>query len=223
MMKRILSALIVLLLLSALTLTAFAAETLDPSRRGSISITMIYRGDRVPGGTMTLYRVAELDGAAFQYTEEFQDCEIPLDDLSNPRLAEELARMVRMNSLEGTTNRINNRGNVSFTDLEIGVYLLVQRDAAPGYNRISPFLVSVPGRENDSYIYDVNASPKIELEPKPTKPTEPPTESTTPPGDKLPQTGQNNWPVPALASGGLLLIGLGLCLRSNSKKKAHEE
>ena len=46
-------------------------------------------------------------------------------------------------------------------------------------------------------------------EPKPTKPKPDP--------GKLPQTGQLNWPVPVLATLGLLLLVAGIFLRSGKK------
>lgn len=70
-------------------------------------------------------------------------------------------------------------GEIAFTGLELGLYLLVQHKAAKGYETAAPFLVSVPMEEDGVLRYDVDASPKVELEknrnPPPPRPLHPPT------------------------------------------------
>lgn len=229
MKKRILSALCAILMLGVFSTTVFAVEVPDFDRKGSIDITMSYQGEAVPGGTLTLYRVADVvedDGSYYYaYTSAYADCEVPVDDASSARVAAALADIVSEKSLEGNTQTISTQGEVLFSDLEIGLYLLIQEEAAPGYNVVAPFLVSVPGGDSGGYVYDVDASPKLELVPEPTEPptqppTEPPTEPSMPP--ELPQTGQTQWPVPVLALSGLLLVVLGLVLRTSGRKKSYE-
>lgn len=222
MKKRILLALCAVLLIGSLTVTTHAAQIPDYDRLGSISITMTYRDQIVPGGTLTLYRVADIHvdngDHSFFYTEEFAGCEIPLDDLSKSDIPTALAKIVKDNSLKGITKTIDQEGKVTFEELPLGLYLLVQLKAAPGYKALSPFLVSVPRNDDGSYIYDVDASPKLSLEPAPTNP---PTQPTKPPS--IPQTGQNKWQVPALAIGGLFLIGLGMTLCRGGRRKSYEK
>lgn len=219
MKKSLIFALCCALLLSVLSISALAVEVPDYDRKGSISITMTYQGEVVKGGSLTLYRVADVahdnGNYFFEYTSDFAGCEVPVDDPSTSRIAEALAKIVKDKSLKGTVKSISSKGEVTFPDLEIGLYLLIQTRAATGFNAVSPFLVSVPGRENESYVYDVDASPKVELEPKPT--TEPP--ETTKPSDKLPQTGQLNWPVPVLFVVGLIFVVLGSYMQRSGRKK----
>lgn len=105
-------------------------------------------------------------------------------------------------------------GEIAFTGLDLGLYLLVQHKAAKGYETAAPFLVSVPMEEDGVLRYDVDASPKVELEkePEPTSTTPP-----APPDPRLPYTGQLNWPVPVLTVLGLGLLALGLALRRKSR------
>ena len=223
MMKRILSLLCALMLLTLLALPA-GAEVVDTTKRGSIAIQMKHDGKAVPGGELTIYRVAEISGNAYRYLPDYASCQIPLDDLSSAKLPTTLAALVKLKNLQGTMGTIDANGRIKFSDLETGLYLIVQTKAAEDFYPINPFLVTLPGVKNGNYVYDVDASPKLELQPKPeetTKPTEtttPPT--TTTPGTYIPQTGQTNWPIPALTAGGLFCIGLGWCLR---KKKTYEK
>lgn len=189
--KRLLAILMNAALIGAYSGTALAHDVPDESRRGSIHITM-HQGDKaVGGGTLTLYRVGAVHEDEGNYdfvlTGDFAACTASLDDIQSSALADSLARYAGERSLRGTEKVIASDGTVTFTDLELGLYLLVQNRAADGYNAAAPFLVSVPMMEDGTYIYDVNASPKTELETAPPKPDNP---SGSSPTEKLPQTGQ---------------------------------
>lgn len=212
MAKRILSLLCAIALLAVLVLPAAAVDT---TKRGSISVAMVYDKKPVPGGELTIYRVAEASGSSFRYLPDYKSCEVPLDDITSPQLPAALAALVKTKNLPGTAKTIDNQGKIKFSDLETGLYLVVQTKAADGYNAVSPFMVSVPGVVNGAYVYDVDASPKLELEKAPTTPT------TTPSGD-LPQTGQTQWPVPVMVVFGVFLVALGWYLCASDKRKDHE-
>lgn len=221
MKRTVVSALSILLLLCVLTAQVFAAVP-DLNRTGSISITMTYRGEVVPGGSLTLYRVAEIqkkNSADYSYAllEAYAASGVSLENLNDSALAKTLADYTAANGIAGTKLQIDAEGKISFPELQLGLYLLVQEDAAEGYAKVAPFLVSVPAMENGVYVYDVDGSPKLSLE---LAPTDPPPETTQPP--KLPQTGQIQWPIPVLTVGGLLLITLGAYLCTNAKKKSDE-
>ena len=73
-------------------------------------------------------------------------------------------------------------------------YLLVQQQAANGFEKMDPFLVSLPMVEDGTYIYQVDASPKLEIE-----------KAEVPP--KQPKTGDTTSSAPYVA-----LAGLSLCI-----------
>lgn len=224
MRRRFLFAALVILLAGMLPFTALAAEVPDHDRQGSISITMSCQAEAVPGGSLTLYRVAEVYEAngdfGFRYTDAYAQCGIALY-VESAETAEKLAQFTAEKKITGTKQTIDKDGKVSFKNLEIGLYLLMQEDAAEGYEPASPFLVSVPGIEDGRYVYDVDASPKLELEKAPTETTVPPT--TKPPKPpKLPQTGLVQWPIPVLAISGILCLVLGWYFQLSGKKKDNE-
>lgn len=195
MKRRILCALSVLMMLCVLTITAYGVEVPDLSRTGSISVDMIYDGKAVPGGNLILYRVAEvhLENEAdysFVYTGDYADCQLSLDNLSASTTARDLADYTAEQSIQGVTIEIDDKGHAEFPDLELGLYLLVQDEAADGFHAVNPFLVTVPGRHGETYTYDVDASPKLDLHIVPTEipeeydePTEPTTEPEEPDKD----------------------------------------
>lgn len=223
----------------------YAHEVPDASREGSVSVAMTYDGTAVAGGTLTLYqagKVCEDDGSyGFALTEAFAKSGVSLDNPESSELAESLAAYVSVNEITASrTVKIGDDGRAVAADLELGLYLVVQSEAAAGYKAVEPFLVSVPMYENGTYIYDVDASPKLSIltkevpvptEPvtptKPATPTKPGTPGkttvpSTPARTTLPQTGQLNWPVPVLAVLGLCLFLLGWGMRFGKKETSYE-
>lgn len=164
--KRLAAVLAALTLLVWCAAPAFALEVVDLSRTGSIKVSLYdsETSEAVGGGTLTLYRVAKVqkDNAnlSFVYTNGFEDCGVELGDLSEGELAGRLAEKIAATA-ESTTVEISDFGAAEFGDLEVGLYLVVQATAAENYNVINPFLVSVPIQENGSYVYDVDALPKV--------------------------------------------------------------
>lgn len=221
MIKRIAALIIAVLMIFASSLCAFAHDVPDYDRAGSITIKLSYDGKPVHGGSLTIHKVgyvAEDDGDFFfRFTEDFEECEIPITELSSSELPKELEKIVKEKGLEGITKRVGSDGKVKFENLEIGLYLVVQKTASFGFSKINPFLVSVPAYDGEYYVYDVDASPKVELEPKPHEPEEPPEEPDKP-DDKLPDTGLTNWPVPVMAVLGIILICTGIILRRAERK-----
>lgn len=191
--KRLAAVLAALTLLVWCAAPAFALEVVDLSRTGSIKVSLYdsETSEAVGGGTLTLYRVAKVqkDNAnlSFVYTNGFEDCGVELGDLSEGELAGRLAEKIAATA-ESTTVEISDFGAAEFGDLEVGLYLVVQTTAAENYNVINPFLVSVPIQENGSYVYDVDALPKVGTAAK--KTPEPPDKPDTPdkPDEENPNT-----------------------------------
>lgn len=242
--KRISALLLAFLLWESIPAMAYARQLPDATREGTISITMTYDGAAVSGGALTLYQVGQVweeDGdQRFVLTADFAESGILLDDISSPGLAELLAEYASRQRLDGEETEIGGDGRAAFGGLALGLYLVVQTQAADGYEAIAPFLVSVPIYEDGTYLYEVDATPKMGIlteaaDPEPTIPEPTAPEPTTPaptvpetapsetagteiitPGPTpptLPQTGQLNWPVPALAVLGLCLFLAGWMLR----------
>lgn len=209
MTKRLFSILTALLLILCLPVTALA-------QTGSIEVTMKLGDKTVSGGTLTAtlvgyigedYSFRRLDG------EELTD----ISSTSAPGKLKDFAdKYCKDHLMTSMTVAIGKDGKAKFENLGLGLYLITQKKAAPGYNKISPFLVSVPYNDDGEYKYNISINSKSEPEKvSPEKPHKP-----GKPSDKLPQTGQLNWPVPVLAAGGLLLMVVGYLLQR--EKKHHE-
>ena len=238
MFQRISVLILALMLLCGMSITAFAAAdspSLDWSMSGNSSITVEMKddsGSAVTDGTLTLYQVALLEqddgNVVYTLTDAFSASGVSLDDVSenSSSLASELSGYVAENSSITGTAVKNTSGTVVFEGLELGLYLIVQTTQSEGYYTVNPFVVSVPLDEDGSWIYNVDASPKVGvLTPVPEETvatTDSPTETTakTGTGLKLPQTGQLFWPIPVLAAAGAVLLMTGYLVTRNERKKA---
>lgn len=223
--KRLLVLVAAAVLICTMSMSAYANDVLDTNEKGSIHMIMQYEDKAVPGGTLTLYHVGDIlendEGDTFVLTDAFAESGESLENIQSARLAKQLAQYAKDHNIKGTEKKIDSKGSVLFSGLSTGLYLIIQTKAADGYNAAEPFLVSVPMQENGVYIYNVDASPKIELFREPeTTPTKTPEVPSKP---MLPQTGQLNWPVPVMVVLGLILFSAGWTLRCGKKKGSYEK
>ena len=205
---------------------SFAAETIDLDRTGFLSLNIHYEGKPVQGGDVRLYYVAGIevrDGYHYKLVDKLQGNDFDLENISDPDLAVKMQEAVEKAGIEGTLKEFDENGFVKFENLPLGLYLVVQETAAKGFEKLNPVLVSIPMYEDGTYVYDVDASPKLTLKKTGDDSSVPPKESSVPnpPTPKhLPQTGQLNWPVPVLAALGILFLLIGVILLRVRRKNA---
>ena len=229
MKRRIICALAAAVLAVSMPITAFAHNMIDWSQNGngSIRIHLDYAPETEDCGSLMILQVGVVEeengNCAFVPTEAFDGAWKTGTDLQDPALSEALADQLTEQNLSGVIVNVQMDGTILLENLEFGVYLVMQDRAAAGYGVINPFLIGVPNLEDGVYTYRVDASPKVSPEPLPTEPsapTEPP--PTRPTGPNLPQTGQNNWPIPVMAAAGLLMFTMGWSLCFRDRKERHE-
>ena len=143
------------------------AEEFDPSKIGSISVTLIEQKQNEPivGAELSVYYVAtamlDADGnLIYDYTEDFKQFDTAIDDTS---LAEKLDTFVSQHSVPSTKMTTNSEGTALCNELPLGLYFVKQTGAVEGFAPCTPFLVTVPNEKNGEYVYEVNASPKTEV------------------------------------------------------------
>lgn len=232
---------LVALLMAALAL-GFARPAMA-AEEGRITITQHDPSQRaIGGGKAAIYQVGVINGSSYQYVGDFASIG---DDLTShipndpdkgkvdSSYLDRLEAIAKQSSGPLQTADIDSRGVATFSNLQPGVYLMVQAEAAPGYNSFDRFLVTIPWYGKDQTDpYHVNASPKLDpvtttssstpsSGPGTTTPTSgtttPTSDTTTPasdvtpaePGGTLPQTGQLWWPVAVLAVAGVALFLVG--------------
>ena len=216
------------LVLSCLSVTAFAHEVPDLTKDGTITLTIIYEEKELSGGQLELYRVGDIkedDGNYFFALDAaYGGSALTEEDLNDPDLAANIGKTIADTNADNDADTDADTiapvatadikdGAAVFSDVEPGLYLVYQKTATPGFEAMSPFLISMPNFVDGKYETEVSAVPKVGLE------TVPPPAVTVP---SLPQTGQLNWPIPVLAVLGFALVVVGIVLKTR-KKATYEE
>lgn len=169
--------------MSLMTMTAFADQTtsvatIDESKNGSATLTIhkyAYDGtgskgtgsesDNVPddaeelaGAGFTIYKVVDMDGLDTYYG-------------TNPTALPNVSTYAENGAVKaayastrvGDEKVTNSTGVVTFTGLELGIYLVVETTKPDAVSTaMSPFLVSIPMTtvDGESWLYDVHVFPK---------------------------------------------------------------
>lgn len=197
--------------------SVFAAGYFDGSDRlGSISFDFNVADVTVESGSVELRMVAFWNDEikSLQWCDDYVGAGLSLDDLFKDQAAAALLAYAEANELPFDTIEVQPDGTAKAEELALGVWLVSQSEPFAGCETMLPALISIPMEIDGEWIFDVEATPK--LEPLVEETTVPTTEA--PPPD-LPPTGQVNWPVPLLLLGGVFLILLGICLH---KERRHE-
>ena len=164
--RKILICLMTALLMLSLV-TTVSAETVDPLKTGTVSVTLTEQTDKTPivGAELSIYYIAFVDLNAegqlsYWFTSTFEASGYAIDD---PDLAKKLEGYLVMNPVPAITAYTDEQGTAVFQDLPAGLYLVRQTVSVAGYAPCTPFLVTVPMTDADGYVYQVNATPKTEV------------------------------------------------------------
>ena len=167
MRHKIISVFLTAWILFMMPLTTFAQD-FDSDRVGSISVILMDQDGKVPisGAELSIYHVATVslnskNNLSYTFTDVFEDCGAALND---PALSAKLDAFVKEHSVSAGKLVTDAHGNVTFTDLPLGLYFVKQANTVAGYAPCTSFLVTVPNYNTDGYVYDVNASPKTDIE-----------------------------------------------------------
>ena len=161
--------------------------------RGSVQVNLEIGDLPAINGAVTLYQVGTKAEHGYQITEEFGGGMVAQEEVTSDKLAMWLAESA---DERGATLLLDADGNAVFSDLEEGLYLLVQTERIDGFYPINPILLTVP----DENCPDV----KIRREPVPVI-------------TELPKTGQS--PLPFLGILGMILSSAGLLICAGKEKK----
>ena len=191
---------------AAVSGTAQALETLDPDRSCSLTLSCAYDGAPIEGMALRLYRTADVSARGkYTLTPSYAGSGAALDALhtaaETKAAAAALKTHIDRNALVPDAEAVSGPdGSAAFPALRPGLYLLriepLRTDA--GRYTCETALVALPGTNGDGgWDYERTVYPKLSFGPNP--------------GDLL-STGMLQWPVPALAFAGVVLLGIGLVL-----------
>ncbi len=172
-----------LLLLCSSSRTALAASpsSIHPEAAGSIRLTIqdADGAEAATDGEAAVYLVAGLaeNRSSWVFSDAFADCGETIEDPGSAGLAKFLADYAEEKEITVTAVTAVENGEAVFTELPVGLYLVVQTEASSGFSPFSPFLVTLPQDGGEEWIYDIDASPKTQTERIPEEDTEPRGES----------------------------------------------
>ena len=167
MRNKVISFCLLAWILAALPLTV-NAQQLDNSLKGSVSVTLVSQdGEKVlEGAVLSVFYVATVEAdengkLCYTYTDVFAECGTALDD---PELIAALDVFVAGKDLASRKMVTDSMGNAVCEDLPLGLYFVQQSRAVEGFAPCAPFLVTVPIQTEAGFDYDVDASPKTDVE-----------------------------------------------------------
>ncbi len=175
-MKQLMIILLAQIMALMMCVPVFAAEhddrQPDYTRTGSVAVDITTaKGEAVSGGTLTAYLVADAVGKdgdnTFVLMEDFKDSGLDLsaigtEENGSPKLAAAAAEYAAKNGIAGKTAAVDEKGHAVFSELTLGLYVIVQAEPADGYEPVKPFAVTVPCWDGTKLVYDVTANPKPE-------------------------------------------------------------
>ena len=168
MRKQIVRFAIVLLVLWILCTLSVVAAPPGIDRSCRLSLQYAHDGEALNGAEVSVYRVAEacVDGT-FQKVAPFDTYAVSIHDIITPDAWKTLAvtlegYVVDDGVIPTETNLTNAEGNVVFTDLSTGLYLVrgVTVSTENGIVTFDSFMVYLPALQGEQYLYEVEATPK---------------------------------------------------------------
>ena len=171
----------------------------------TVQLTPGKEGTSVADVEFFLTKVGEIQDSTYTLLPEYDNTKIDLNTLTTAEQLEEAAKTLAETAKQEQGKKTDGNGQVVFEKQELGVYLLTTKDQ-PGYDLVSPTLVSIPAMETDETLhYDIKVEPKH---------TPRPAEHTAP------QTGLFDATIWYVAGGVLLLVlAGGLVIAAKHEKK----
>ena len=165
MLRKIITLSVIVLLILTCSHPVYAQD-FDPEKNGTVSVTLTEQSDKEPiiGAELRMYYVATVHmntngDLSYVYTDSFENSGFDIDD---PSLASKLDAFVLEHNISSVKLTTDEKGTAICKDLALGLYFIRQTRAVEGFAPCTPFMVTVPGRNADGFVYEVNASPKTE-------------------------------------------------------------
>jgi len=125
-------------------------------RLGSLCVIPAWCETEISGGYVTVHPVGEPVSGGYALTDGLADWIVWEDELDS-ELVLHLAEQKQLR--DGLTGQVTPEKGAIFPELEAGLYLVSQTEAAEGYSAFSPFLVSIPAGD----MWDLTMRPDVIL------------------------------------------------------------
>ena len=141
-------------ILSAAGILAVVGIPARAERRGSVRIIPDWCGQAVVGGTVSVQSVGKQVENGYALTDGLADWIFHEEEIRSGAALDWVGEVYRG---QGTIRPVTEGDGVVFTDLEPGVYLISQGEAAAGYQSFRPFLLALPSESG----WDVTVEPDL--------------------------------------------------------------
>lgn len=170
-----------LMILTAVLIPVLMVPVKAEGELGTIRVTV---SEEFAESTLLLSYVGIGYGDGLQLMPEFGGGVVTPEDMDTPALLTWLEQQV----CDGIVRQVDTAGTAMFSGLPEGVYLLTQKEAAPGGEAIAPTLVRIPEKDG---TWLAQIIPRMK-------------------GYDLPQTGQPMTPVAAAMGMVISAFGIGI-------------
>lgn len=139
-----------------------ADNIVDLNKKGSISINL--KGENnIVGAEIQIIQIGKVNiinnNLVFEYIDELNDCNYKLSDEN----IKNIEVCIQNKKLNVTTKITDSNGKVLFDNLNLGVYYIKQINKIKNFSQMDPILIMLPKEINNSFEYNIDASPKIEI------------------------------------------------------------
>jgi len=161
--------LILTIIIAFIGILPVKADILDFSKLGSAKITLKESIEKTPieGAEITLYQIAEAKevnyNLTFELLENLNECNIDLSDLKDSNLIKNLEECIKDKELPIRTILTDENGIANFEELKLGLYLVKETNKVKGYSNIDSFIIMIPENIDNTWIYDIEATPKTDI------------------------------------------------------------
>lgn len=189
------------------------------SDKGSITITLSDgkgEGTSKEGVEFSCLKIADIEKGEYVLDETYESLGIDINELKNSSDLEAAATKIAEVAENGTLITTDMNGKLTFSDLEVGVYL-IEASNDEKYDDVTPLLISIPTWNEDDGVmdYEVNVIPKHT--PKPKTPKEECPQTTTKP---CPQTGVDSYTWLYFGGAAAVVVALVVVNTVAKKKRA---
>ena len=163
-----LSKIIITLLVLLTSINVYADSVIDFSKKGSINVEVTDSSSSpVSGMEITLFKVAnagvENHNLVYSNIEELNSCKVDFTIGDEKSISTEAVNCVKENATYNKTTITNKNGKVSFKELDLAIYLVVQTKKVEGLSSFEPFLIMIPQSEKNNWKYDIDSTPKTDI------------------------------------------------------------
>lgn len=148
-----------------------SANTVDFNRKGSITLELTEQehNEKIADANIEIVKIADAkvdlnSNLYYEYVSSLTECNVDIKDVTKIDV-NKLASCINDNT-QRLSSISDNNGKVSFSNLDLGLYLIRQTNKLNKYTSIDSYLVTLPTIENNDWIYDIYSIPKTEIQKK---------------------------------------------------------